>query len=168
MKFIVQIFPFLGILVLITSFFFYYSDKIEWYYFLMVLIFLSISSAVYLHFHLSYEKWEVLVIGYLGGFSLVCYKRQKRLSFFFLYFAIYFLYFYCVYNINVSSTLLSYIFYISLFFLYYWYFTFTWRFILRIYAVVKGFYNSYSLIKLTLWVFFVLFPALVNNIFFDF
>jgi len=106
------------------------------------------DSAVSYQLGFQDEKLVLWIVWYLGFFSLVCYKRQKEFSFFFLYFALYLLYFYCVYNVNISSILLSYIFYLSLFFLYHWYFTFTRRFILRSYSVVKVFFSSSSFVKL--------------------
>jgi hypothetical protein len=166
-----KMFPIIGILLLgglfLLIIMFYYGE-IKLSYLLMLLFFLSTSSAIYSHFYFFSDKEVLLLIGwYLGVFSLTSYKGQKGFSFFFLYFAFYFMYFYCVSsdNITISSTLLSYIFYLALFFSYHYYFTFTQRFILRSYSVVKVFFRSYSLIKLILWVFFILFPTLINNVF---
>ena len=150
-----KMFPIFGIfsiciaLFLLVAWFCYY-DKVEWSYFLMLLLFLNISTVINFNFSflfLSDEKYVLLIVWYLGFFSLICYKRQKKLSFFFLYFAIYLFYFYCVYNdkVNISSILLSYMFY-----LYHWYFTFTQRFILRSYSVVKVFLYSYSLVRISI------------------
>jgi len=166
-----KMFPIIGILLLgglfILIIMFYYGE-IKLSYLLMLLFFLSTSSAIYSHFY-SFSDKEVLllIVWYLGVFSFISYKEQKGFSFFFLYFALYFMYFYCVSsdNITISSTLLSYIFYLTLFFAYHYYFTFTQRFILRSYSVVKVFFCSYSLIKLILWVFFILLPTLINNVF---
>ena len=168
-------FPIFGIFSICIALFllgvsFCYDDKIELSNFLMTLLFLSISIVIYFNFSflfLSDEKYVLLIVWYLGFFSLICYKWQKKVSFFFLYFAIYLFYFYCVYNdkVNTSSIVLSYTFYLSLFFLYHWYFTFTQRFILRSYSVIKVFIRSYSLVRLVLWVFLILLPTLVNNLF---
>lgn len=172
-----KMFPNIGIfliwvvLFLVLAWFAYYHyNKVKLSYFLVLLILISISTAIYFNFSFENNKNEkivLLIVWYLGSFSLFCYKQQKVLSFFLLYCAIYLFYFYCLYNdyINISSILLSYLFYLSVFFLYHCYFTFTQRFILRSYSIVKVFLSSYSLLKLLLWVFFVLFPTLVNNLF---
>ena len=103
-----KMFPIIGILLLgglfILIIMFYYGE-IKLSYLLMLLFFLSTSSAIYSHFY-SFSDKEVLllIVWYLGVFSFISYKEQKGFSFFFLYFALYFMYFYCV------STIFSIIF----------------------------------------------------------
>jgi hypothetical protein len=160
-----------GTLLCCTLFFFaawfcYYYNNIKLPCFLILMIFPSISTAISFNFSfisLSDEGLVFLVVEYLVLFSLICYKKQKKSSFFFLYLASYSLNLYCVYRVSISPILTAYVFSSSVFFLYHWYFTFTRRFILRSYSVVKAFISSYSVVKLVLWLLFVLFPVLVNN-----
>jgi hypothetical protein len=149
-----------------AAWFCYYYNNIKLPCFLILMIFPSISTAIYFNLSfkpLSDEVLVFLIVEYLLLFSLICYKKQKKPSFFFLYLATYSLNLYCVYRVSISPILIAYVFYSSAFFLYHWYFTLTRRFILRSYSVVKVFISSYSVVKLVLWLLFVLFPALVNN-----
>jgi hypothetical protein len=91
---------------------------------------------------------------------------NKKLSFPSFYLAVYLLYFYVVITKSFTSPILvTYILYISVFFSYHWYKTFTRRFMLRCYSVVKAFWESNSIIKLTLWVLLILIPTLINDSF---
>ena len=164
-----KIVPILGILILVTFLIliiWYCYDKIEFYDLAISFLFLGASISVYFYFYdFSSEKSVLLVVWCLVFFCLLSYKRQKGLSFFLLYFSLYAFYFYSIYNVSISSILLSYLFYLSLFCSYHFYFTLTRRFILRSYSVIKGFFSSYSLVKGVLWVFFIFFPTLINNLF---
>jgi len=176
---LITAFPIIGILLALGLFFlitiFFYYDEIKLSYLLLLFFFLSTSAIIYSHFYFFWDNEVLLlVVWYLGVFSLIFYKEHKGFSFFFLYFVFYLMFFYCISNgnITISSTFFSYIFYLAVFFSYHYYFTFTQRFLLRSYLVVKGFFPSDSsikfrdsLIKLILWVFFVLLPTLINNAF---
>ena len=168
-----KVFPILGIflfsvvLVLLIVSLYYFYDNVKLPYFLTLVFFLSISTAIYFYFYsFSNERLLLLIVLYLVGLSLIYYTSHKILSFFFLYVVFYVLYFYSISKITaISSTLLSYFFYLSLFFLYHFYFTFTKQFILRTYSIIKFFFVSSRFMKLVLWVLFILFPTLVNNLF---
>ena len=145
----------------------YYYNKIKLTYFLVAILFLNVSLAVYFQFYnFSNEELSLFIVWYLGFFSLIFYTSHKIVSFFFLYATLYVLFFYCIYNIeSISSTFFSYAFYLSLFFLYHYYFTFSQRFLLRAYSIIRTFLKTEAFLKLNLWVVFILFPSLVNNIF---
>ena len=66
-----------------------YYEKIEFSYFFILLLFISISAAIHFNFSLLFlsdKKYVLLIVWSLGFFSLVLYKRHKELSFFFLVF----------------------------------------------------------------------------------
>jgi hypothetical protein len=159
-------FGFLLCCILLLFFIWFWHNRIESPYLLIKLFFPIISTAIYFDFSFSFlsdERLVLLIAWYLGFFCLVYYKEEKGFSFFLLFSAMYFLYLYSVVYVSLPLTLISYIFHFSLFFLYHWYYTFTRRFLLRLYSVVKVFFFSYSLVRLTLWVLLVLLPGLVNN-----
>jgi hypothetical protein len=85
-----KMFPIIGILLLgglfLLIIMFYYGE-IKLSYLLMLLFFLSTSSAIYSHFY-SFSDKEVLllIVWYLGVFSLISYKEAKRILVFFLVF----------------------------------------------------------------------------------
>jgi hypothetical protein len=163
------LYPNFGILLcctlLLFSVWFFHSQS-ESPYLSIKLLFPIISTAIYFDFSFSFlsdERLVLLIAWYTGFFCLVYYKEEKNFSFFLLFSAMYLLYLYSVVYVSLPLTLISYIFHFSLFFLYHWYYTFTRRFFLRVYSVVKVFFFSYSLVRLTLWVLFVLLPTLIDN-----
>jgi hypothetical protein len=117
----------------------------EWFYILPP-IYLLLCSALFL----------------LG--ALICYFCEKPgASFFCFYFGLYFFLFYSIKVFTVSSNLLGYVFYLSVFIVYHYYYTFTRRFTLRVKVIIKRFWFSKSFLKLILWGFFILLPTLLNN-----
>jgi hypothetical protein len=91
---------------------------------------------------------------------------EKGSSFLFIYGAVYFFYFHGLLTQNfVSNTTLIYVFQFFIFLFYHYQKTFTRRFTLRVYSVVQTFLRSNSIVKLILWVLFVLLPTLIKDSF---
>jgi hypothetical protein len=102
------------------------------------------------------------VLFLLAAFLLYNFGQDKY-SFFCLYLAVYCWYFYVLCTVTVSAVVLACAFYVTLFLSYNWYYTFSKRFMLRSYSVVKTYFTARSFLKIILWTFFVLFPTAMNS-----
>ena len=94
----------------------------------------------------------------LLGISFLCmvicitfYNKSKEFSFFLLYIALTYDYFFVMLTINVSSISVTYVYYCLIFVFYHVYFTFSKRFVSRTYIVIRAYLRNLQYRKLMLW-----------------
>ena len=102
---------------------------------------------------------------FLGLSIFFYYYKYYKLSFFLLYIALTYKYFFIILTKNVSSILITYIYYVAIFLCYHIYFTFSKRFYNRTIVVIKEYLNDSEYLKLILWIFLVFIPALFGEAF---
>ena len=96
---------------------------------------------------------------------VIFYNKSKKFSFFFLYMALTYGYFFVILTIDVFSISVTFCYYFLIFAFYHVYFTFTKRFISRTYSVIRSYLINLHYVKLMLWGVFVFIPALFGNSF---